>query len=119
MTWLSIGRPSDGVISPPVPGEQNGIVAEVLNTTDVDGLARAITYRLRRAGIDVVYFGTERAAPVESTRILVRRGDPAQGERVRAALGFGRVEMAPDARRLLDVSVLLGSDAAGALSRHP
>jgi hypothetical protein len=69
---------------------------------------------LRRAGIDVVYFGNAPAAlgVIDSTRIIVRRGAVSVGERVRRALGAGRVEVQPDSARLLDASVLLGVDFA-------
>lgn len=118
-TWLGVGRRSASPAPFPIPGEHDRITVEVFNTTDVDGLARDATRRLRRSGIDVVYVGTGREEPVDSTLILVRRGAPASGERVRAALGVGRVEAAPDPRLLLDVSVLLGPDAAEGLRRHP
>jgi len=103
----------------PIPGVRDSVLVEVLNTTGVDGLAREATRRLRRAGIDVVSVGSQREDAVDSTVILVRRGDASAGERVRAVLGFGRVQTAADPRLLLDVTVLLGPDAAGALSLHP
>ena len=105
-----------------IPGENGDrITVEVLNATHRGGLARTATRVLRYAGIDVVYFGN---APLEvgeldSTRILVRRGDAAVGERVRRALGTGVVTAAPDSARLLHVSVLLGSDFSPRLEFHP
>ena len=106
-----------------VPGEQGRrIVVEVLNTTGRLGLARTATRVLRQAGVDVVSYGNA-AAPEhpDSTRILVRRGERAAGERVRRALQVGTVVMAPDSTRLVDVSVLLGADFAGRapLDFHP
>jgi hypothetical protein len=93
-----------------VPGDRGpAIVVEVLNASGRDGDARAGTRVLRRAGIDVVYFGNADQI-LDSTRILVRRGDARLGERVRAVLRVGRVETAPDSGRLLDASVLLGAD---------
>lgn len=103
----------------PIPGEGDHVVVEVLNTTETDGLAREITRRLRRAGIDVVYFGSERERRVDSTTILIRRGDSTAALRVRAALGLGRIVSQPDPRLLLDASVLLGPDAARAIHVHP
>ena len=103
----------------PIPGERDTITIEVLNATAVDGLARDVTRRLRRAGLDVVYVGSERGEPIDSTLILVRRGDSSAGERVRLELGLGRVVMAADSRLLLDVSVLLGADAARSLRLDP
>jgi hypothetical protein len=74
---------------------------------------------LRRAGIDVVYFGNASGPDtgLDSTRILVRRGSAELGERVRSALGSGRVQVDHDSSRLLDVSVLLGADFAAAPPR--
>lgn len=99
------------------------IVVEVLNTTSRAGLARTGTRVLRQAGIDVVGYGTAVPNPGHSdtTRILVRRGDRAAGERVRRALQVGTVVMQPDSTRLVDVSVLLGADfaARAPLDFHP
>jgi hypothetical protein len=76
---------------------------------------------LRRAGIDVLTFRTapDSLGSLDSTRILVRRGDLTAGERVRRALGVGRVMAVPDARRLLDASVFLGADFAPRVPFHP
>jgi hypothetical protein len=106
----------------PIPGERGDrITVEVLNATPRPGLARTGTLVLRRAGIDVVYFGNASAdvTPLDSTRIVVRRGDAGRGERVRAALRAGRVTVQPDSGRLLDVSVLLGADFAPRVGFHP
>jgi hypothetical protein len=96
-----------------VPGDRGpALVVEVLNAGAKPGLARVATRMLRRTGIDVVYFGN--AAPelgrLDSTRVIVRRGSPELAERVRRALGAGRVTVELDAARLLDASVLLGAD---------
>ena len=99
----------------PIPGE-NGprLTVEVLNASGKAGLAKIGTRVLRRAGIDVVAFGNPRdsgtAGTIDSTRIVVRRGDARIGERVRRALGVGRVMVQLDSTRLLDASVLLGVD---------
>lgn len=90
----------------------------MLNATDVDGLARDVTRRLRRGGVDVVSFGSASEPGRDSTDLLVRRGDSAAGLVVRDVLGFGRVRLEPDASLLLDVTVVLGTDAA-AVDRDP
>ena len=95
-----------------VPGVRVPYTLEVLNGTDVDGLAFAVTLRLRRAGLDVVSYGTAPGERADSTLLLVRSADTAAGWAVRDALGVGRVVVEPDARLLLDVTVLLGRDAA-------
>lgn len=104
-----------------VPGEVERVVVEVVNTTPALGLARAATRRLRDAGLDVVSYGSAPGAPLDSTEILVRRGDVGAGERVRRALGAGSVRAAPDPGRLVDVSVRLGRDAGALLAprRYP
>ncbi len=115
-------RPAVPAAARAVPGEEDGrVVVEVLNATAVTGLARGVTRRLRDAGLDVVYFGQDAAGGLDSTEVLVRRGDLAAGERVRRALGGGSVRAAPAADRLVDVTVRLGRDAAraAALARDP
>ena len=105
-----------------VPGDRGpALVVEVLNASGRSGNARVGTRLLRRAGIDVVYFGNAPATLgiIDSTRIIVRRGSTSVGERVRQALGTGRVEVQPDSARLLDASVLLGADFAPRQGFHP
>jgi hypothetical protein len=47
---------------------------------------------------------------VDSTRVIVRRGDPDKARDVRLALGVGRIVVEPDTLRRVDVSVILGAD---------
>ncbi len=110
--------------SHPIPGDTGpAITVEVLNASGQSGEARVGTRLLRHAGIDVVYFGNAVESGLDSTRIIVRRGTTQAAERVRSALGQGRIEVALDSSRLLDVSVLLGADFATAAHRsldfHP
>ena len=116
--WVRRGEAPAG---PPleVPGERISVVVEVLNATAVDGLAREVTRRLRRAGIDVVGYGSARDSLLDSTTIVVRRGDSSAARTVRQALGLGRVVVNRDPRLLLDASVLIGPDLARALGFHP
>ena len=92
-----------------IPSPERRITVEVLNGTRRSGVARAATRMLRRRGLDVVFYGNAEAA-VESTRVIVRRGDPGRGRDVRQALGAGRVVVEPDTLRRVDVSVVLGPD---------
>lgn len=107
----------------PIPGEGDRITVEVLNGAAVDGLARETTRRLRARGIDVVYFGTAWDSVWKTTEILVRRGDTSGAEAVRAALGTGVVIQRPDSQRLLDFTVILGTDLVASsppeASLHP
>ena len=75
--------------------------------------------RLRRAGIDVVNYGSARDSTADSTTILIRRGDSTAAARVRQALGLGRIRVDLDPRLLLDASVLVGPDLARSLGLHP
>jgi len=118
VAWRWRGTTAAGTAFP-IPGEgARHITAEVLNATDVDGLARNVTDRLRRQGIDVVDFGSAAHPFPDSTEILIRRGDSTAAVAVRRALGTGRIIAAPDAKLLVDVTVLLGADAT-TFDRHP
>ncbi len=92
-----------------IPSAEGRIMVEVLNGSGRTGLGRLGTRRLRRMGIDVVYFGTS-VEPAESTLVIARRGNRRRAEEVRAALGVGQVAMQQDSLRRVDVSVILGKD---------
>jgi len=112
---MGAGNPA----SLPVPGEKYRFSVEVLNSTSVNGLARALTRRLRAEGIDVVFIDDFDGAALDTTHVLIRRGDSAAAYTVQRVLGAGRVLDDPDATRLVDVSVVLGLDAAALLGREP
>ncbi len=118
-TWHLWRGGSDARRDAPIPGEGERITVEVVNQTGADGLAREVTRRLRRAGIDVVSYGSARDSSLDSTTIVVRRGDSTAASRVRKALGLGRIAVDRDPRLLLDASVLVGPDLARALGFHP
>ena len=93
----------------PIPSPDRRVTVEVLNGTGRAGVARAATRMLRRRGLDVVFFGNAEEK-VDSTRVIVRRGDPGRGRDVRLALGAGQIVVEPDTLRRVDVSVILGGD---------
>ena len=93
----------------PIPSPEGRVTVEVLNGTRRAGVARAATRMLRRRGLDVVFFGNADAA-VDSTQVVVRRGESAAGREVRQAIGTGRLVVQPDTFRRVDVSVILGPD---------
>jgi hypothetical protein len=105
----------------PVPGQNGRVTVEVLNASGKPGLARSGLRVLRQAGIDVVAFGNAPATVgiLDSTRIVMRRPAAGAGDRIRRALGVGRVVVQADSTRLLDASVLLGADFAPRLKFHP
>lgn len=98
--------------TPRIPGEVIRLEVEVLNATTIDGLARRVTRFLRRRGIDVVFYGSERPGAVAVTTLIVRRGDSTVAIPIRDVLGIGRILVEPAEGALLDVSVLLGPDAS-------
>jgi hypothetical protein len=93
----------------PIPSPEHRVTVEVLNGTRRAGVAREATRMLRRRGLDVVYFGNA-DEPVDSTLVIVRRGNPGRGRDVRLALGVGHIRVEPDTLRRVDVSVVLGAD---------
>ena len=104
--------------SPVTPRAPTRIVVEVLNGTRRQGAARTATRMLRRRGLDVVFLGNADSL-TESTRVIVRRGDPQPARFVAAALGAGKVVVETDTLRRVDVSVVLGDDFSPKLPLHP
>lgn len=84
------------------------VTVEVLNGSGRRGVARVATRMLQRAGFDVVFFGN--AGAVDSTVILLRRGEDAHGDDLVRSLGTGIVREARDTLRRLDYTVILGPD---------
>ena len=99
-------RPGRTVPDASVTGGER-IKVEVLNATEVRGLARRATLTLRDRGFDVLYMGTA-TEQLDSTLVLDRSGHPDRARRVAEALGGARVEARPDSSRYLDVTVMLG-----------
>ncbi len=83
---------------------------EVLNAAGRAGLAREATRRLRARGFDVVYFGNAAEFGRDSSVVLDRVGDLRTARSVAGALGIRNVASEPDSSRLLEVSVVLGTD---------
>jgi hypothetical protein len=104
--------PAVGRAARAVPGSGERIQVEVLNASGMNGLARITTGLLRDAGYDVVHFASDTTDALDSTQVIVRRGNAEHGERVLRALGTGRLVTAPDPSRLVDVSVRAGGDLA-------
>jgi hypothetical protein len=93
--------------APDVADSAQRIKIEVLNATEVRGLARRATRHLRDRGFDVLYMGTA-TTQLDSTLVLDRSGHVERARRVAEALGGARVESRPDSSRYLDVTVMLG-----------
>jgi len=86
----------------------------VLNSTDINGLAKRATAILRDQGFDVVeYEGEKRKTPRAFTLVQTHTGHADWGDRIVRVLGKGTIEMKPDTSRYVDVTVLLGLDWKG------
>jgi hypothetical protein len=105
------GPSSDARPEAPALGNQERIVAEVLNAAGESpprrGLARIGARYLREHGVDVVAYGTADTT-VDSTLVLVRRGELERGQVVAKVLGGTVVLSRPDSTLRVDVTVLLG-----------
>ena len=101
-----------------VPSGPDRLVVEVMNGTPKPGLARVGARVLRQRGIDVIFFGNADST-ADSTRIIVRRGDPARAAAIRKALGGGKVSVDVDTLRRVDATVVLGGDFKGPKEVHP
>lgn len=86
------------------------VVVRVVNATGIRGLARRATLWLRDFGYDVVDFDSAPKLARQETIIEVHTGHDAWGERVRKAMGVGRVTTRPDTSRYVDLTVFVGSD---------
>jgi len=103
----------------PIPGERDHSQVEVLNGSARPGLARTVTRVLREGGLDVVFFGTADSSSVDSTLLLVRRGDSTAARRALRLLGTGKIRWAPDTLRRVDLSVIVGGDYTPPTEIHP
>jgi hypothetical protein len=84
------------------------IKVEVLNATDIRGLARRGTFVLRDLGFDVVSSGNS-SEKTDSTVIYVRSGRMDWAELAARGLGGARIVARPDTSRYLDLTILLGA----------
>lgn len=84
------------------------ITVEVLNATNIRGLARRATFVLRDLGFDVVNSGNS-SEKLDSTTVIVRSGRMDYGELAARGLGGARVIARPDTSRYLDLTILLGA----------
>jgi LytR cell envelope-related transcriptional attenuator len=115
---LRPARGNDPPAHSTAPLPKGRVQVEVLNGTRRQGAARTATRMLRRHGLDVVFLGNADSL-ADSTRVIVRRGNPDRARYVAAALGAGKVVVETDTFRRVDVSVILGEDFRPQLEVHP
>lgn len=106
---LKRGAPEPGapVVERIVP-EGTRIRVEVLNASEVRGLARRATFVLRDAGFDVVRFSGD-AARRDSTLVIDRTGHPEWARLASQALGGTAIETRADSGRYVDLTILLSA----------
>jgi hypothetical protein len=114
-TWLAIARdltPSQrsapSRVDRIVP-EGTRIRVEVLNGTNVRGLARRASLYLRDLGFDVVRFDQDSTTVRDSTLVVDHTGHPEWARMIGDVLGPARLETEPDSSRYVDITVRLGS----------
>jgi LytR cell envelope-related transcriptional attenuator len=104
-------RPSPARVS--VPERERApdsvrVRVQVLNATNVSGLARRATMVLRDHGFDVVETGNTKG-PLDTTLVLDLSGHPEWAHRIAGVLAPARVQARKDTSRYLDIAVVLGS----------
>ena len=104
----SDGAPGDGLRGE-APADER-VRVEVLNAGGVAGAAAGVRDELRDRGFDVVYWGNADQFDREETTVVDRAGHEEWARRVAVGLGVDGVRSEPDPSRLLEVTVLVGSD---------
>lgn len=99
--------PSD-ITARPADGER--IVVRVVNGSQRRGLGRRATFVLRDFGYDVVDYDGQSGPALDETEIVVHTGKTDAADRVKRALGAGRVTVREDSSRYVDLTVVLGRD---------
>ena len=82
-------------------------------------MAGAATDILRWQGFDVVYFGNEPSFGRDTSLVLARTALEGAAEAVSEGLGIGAYGAEADSTRLVDVTVLLGTDWEPPSPRRP
>lgn len=100
--WSGIGR---NLSIPEVPFQ-----IEVLNGTGEQGVARDVTMRLRKMGIDVLIEGNAERFDYRETVLVDRKGNPALMRKLSRRLGVGRVVTQIQERPRIDATLVVGWD---------
>lgn len=103
------GGPAPSGVQRIVPTDTR-IRVEVLNGTNVRGLARRASLYLRDLGFDVVRYDQDSTTGRITTLVLDRTSHPDWARLLSDALEGSRVEAQLDTSRYVDITVLLGSD---------
>lgn len=118
-TWLQHQKRSDGperadresVRAPMPPAERTRIRVQVLNGSGEPGAAARMTDYLRDRGYDVVEFGNADSFGRTRTVVIDRVGNVRPAREVASSLRGVPIQSEPDSTLILDVTVVVGSDA--------
>ncbi|WP_074382580.1 LCP family protein [Phormidesmis priestleyi] len=97
------------------PLQKDQLRVRLASSIHADNLLQSEVVRLQRSG----FLNTEltdqsldlAAVPLAQTQIIAQRGDVAAAKAVKAALGFGQVQVASTGDITSDITVVLGTDA--------
>ncbi len=102
----------ESILDVTVPTLEDRIRVEVLNGGGIQGVAAQATEVLRDRGFDVVYFGNESSFGRDSSVIVDRTMRSGALDSVSRSLDIAATRIDPDSARLVDITVLLGTDWA-------
>lgn len=115
--WLLLrGSIFDSASQGPAPSGVERIVpretrirVEVLNATNVRGLARRASLYLRDLGFDVVRYAQDDTIGLDSTIVVDRTAHPDWVEMLSGAMSDSKIETQLDSSRYVDITVRLGT----------
>ncbi len=100
--WSGIGR----TLSVP----EDPFQLEVLNGTGEPGVAREVTMKLRRMGIDVLIEGNAKSFDYRETVLVDRKGNPELMKKLSRRLGVSRAITQIQDKPLVDATLIIGWD---------
>jgi hypothetical protein len=103
-------------LEPPKLPDGRAIRVEVLNGSGRTKAGLGLAEELRIRGFDVVEIGNAPSRH-DSTLVIDRVGEPRWAEAVAKRMRFGKTSSEPDPDRLVEVTVILGSDRADRYGR--
>ncbi len=114
--WLreSVRQIVDNLAAAQTMQDENIVIrVEVLNGTEIVGLAGRTAELLRSYGFDVISVGNAAGSDVERTRVIDRTGSGMYARRTADVIRASRVDSEVDPQAVVDVTVILGRDFDG------
>ncbi len=114
--WLreSVRQIVDSLATAQALQDENIVIrVEVLNGTEIVGLAGRTAELLRSYGFDVISVGNAASSDVERTRVIDRTGSGMYARRTADVIRASRVDSESDPQAVVDVTVILGRDFDG------